>query len=159
MQNRNFNQQQLQQLQQQQYVNNRFMPNVNSAVDQKQIRQNIPQNMNVQSNENPFVCELRNNFNSNDENKMEVIGEQIFYYLKNLPKELSDRDLFEIFREYGEITKAIIPTEGKFHTKRDEKGEVVDKEFIYESKGFGFVCFKKTESAESVILHIKSGYQ
>ena len=84
MQNRNFNQQQLQQLQQQQYVNNRFMPNVNSAVDQKQIRQNIPQNMNVQSNENPFVCELRNNFNSNDENKMEVIGEQIFYYLKNL---------------------------------------------------------------------------
>ena len=71
--------------------------------------------------------------------------------VKNLPKTLTDRELFEIFREYGEITKAIIPTLGKFITKKDGKGEVVDKEFIYESKGFGFVCFKKTESAEIVL--------
>ena len=70
--------------------------------------------------------------------------------VKNLPKELNDRELFEIFREYGEITKAIIASDGKFVTKRDENGDIVDKEFIYESKGFGFVCFKKTESAENV---------
>lgn len=71
--------------------------------------------------------------------------------VKNLPKTMNDKELFEIFREFGEISKAIISTEGKFVTKLDENGGVVDKEYIYESKGYGFVCFKKTESAELAI--------
>jgi RNA recognition motif-containing protein len=74
--------------------------------------------------------------------------------VKNLPKTMNDRELFEIFREFGEISKAIIPTEGKFVTKLNENGDVVDKEYVYESKGFGFVCFKKTESAELAINNL-----
>ena len=38
----------------------------------------------MQKMENPFVYELINILNSNDENKREILGEQIFYYIKNL---------------------------------------------------------------------------
>lgn len=39
---------------------------------------------NMPKPENPFVYELIKILNSNDENKREVLGEQIFYYIKNL---------------------------------------------------------------------------
>jgi len=70
--------------------------------------------------------------------------------IKNLPKDLTDLDLFKIFKEFGDISSAKVETEGKF-IEKIVNGEVVDKEYAYESKGFGYVCYKKPEYAENAI--------
>ena len=74
--------------------------------------------------------------------------------MKNLPKEMNEKELFTIFRKFGDISSAKIPTVGKMKDTLDANGEVVDKEYVYESKGFGFVCYKKPESAEQVNQHL-----
>ena len=53
-------------------------------------------------------------------------------YVKEIPKKnFSDKELIELFSEFGQINSAIV--------LKDEKGE---------SKGFGFVCFVNPEDAE-----------
>lgn len=45
---------------------------------------------------------------------------------------------------------ARISTEGKIQEKLDSKGQVVDKEFVYVSKGFGYVLYKNSQDAAKV---------
>ena len=68
--------------------------------------------------------------------------------IKNLPKEVDDTILFEIFKKYGPISSARVQTQGVMKDIKDEKGNLIDKKFIYESKGFGYVLFKKSEDAQ-----------
>ena len=68
--------------------------------------------------------------------------------VKNLPKEVDDKVLFEIFRKFGPITSARVQTQGVMKDIKDEKGNIIDKNYIYESKGFGFVLFKNSEDAQ-----------
>ena len=67
--------------------------------------------------------------------------------VKNIPKEISERNLFEICKEFGDLAVARIATEGKMKVTKDENGNVLDKEFVYESRGYGFVLFKNSEDA------------
>lgn len=68
--------------------------------------------------------------------------------IKNIPKEITEKNLFEIFKQYGDIAGARIATEGKMKEIRNESGEVIDKVFQYESKGYGFVLFRNSEDAK-----------
>ena len=69
--------------------------------------------------------------------------------VKNLPKEVDDKILFEIFKKFGPISSARVQTQGVMKDIKDEKGNIIDKNYIYESKGFGFVLFKKAEDAQN----------
>ena len=71
--------------------------------------------------------------------------------VKNLTKEIKDRSLYEMFRPYGDIKTARIATEGVMKDKMDDNGNIIDKEFIYESKGFGYVLYKDPKHAAMVI--------
>ena len=68
--------------------------------------------------------------------------------IKNLPKEVDDKILFEIFSKYGPISSARVQTQGVMKDIKDEKGNIIDKKYIYESKGFGYVLFRKSEDAQ-----------
>ena len=56
--------------------------------------------------------------------------------VKNLTKEIKDKNLFDIFRPYGEIKTARIATEGIMKDKLDEQGNIIDKEFALREKGY-----------------------
>jgi len=68
--------------------------------------------------------------------------------VKNLPKEVDDSILYKIFIKYGPISSAKVDTQGVMKDIIDEQGNVLDKKFVYESKGFGYVCFRKSEDAQ-----------
>ena len=68
--------------------------------------------------------------------------------VKNLPKEVDDKILFDIFSKYGPISSARVQTQGVMKDIKDEKGNIIDKKYIYESKGFGYVLFRKSEDAQ-----------
>jgi polyadenylate-binding protein len=68
--------------------------------------------------------------------------------VKNLPKEIDDKMLHSIFIKYGPISSAKVDTQGVMKNITDENGNILDKKFVYESKGFGYVCFKKSEDAQ-----------
>ena len=68
--------------------------------------------------------------------------------VKHLPKEVDDKILFEIFSKYGLISSARVQTQGVMKDIKDEKGNIIDKKYIYESKGFGYVLFGKSEDAQ-----------
>ena len=68
--------------------------------------------------------------------------------VKNLPKEVDDKILFDIFSKYGPISSARVQTQGVMKDIKDEKGNIIDKKYIYESKGFGYVLFRKAEDAQ-----------
>ena len=68
--------------------------------------------------------------------------------IKNLPKEVDDKILFDIFSKYGPISSARVQTQGVMKDIKDEKGNIIDKKYIYESKGFGYVLFRKSEEAQ-----------
>ena len=74
--------------------------------------------------------------------------------VKNLPKEVDDKILFEIFIKYGPISSARVQTQGVMKDIKDEKGNIIDKKYIYESKGFGFVLFKKEEDARNAKMDL-----
>lgn len=61
-------------------------------------------------------------------------------YMKNLPEDIDDEKLREIFQEHGNITSVKV--------MRDEKKK---------SKGFGFVCFSTAEEAHNAV-QAKSNY-
>lgn len=69
--------------------------------------------------------------------------------VKNLPKEVTERNLFEICKQFGDVAGARIATEGKMKEVRNAEGMVLDKEFLYESKGYGFVLFRNPEDAKA----------
>lgn len=71
--------------------------------------------------------------------------------VKNFPKDLTDKDLFNIFLKYGMIKSARLSTEGVLKEIRDNYGTVVDKQYVYESKGFGYVLYKDPSSARVAI--------
>ena len=68
--------------------------------------------------------------------------------VKNLPKEIDDKMLHSIFIKYGPISSAKVDTQGVMKNIKDDQGNIIDKKFVYESKGFGYVCFKKSEDAQ-----------
>lgn len=70
--------------------------------------------------------------------------------VKNLPKEITDKNLFDIFKQFGDIKTARISTEGTMKEIKDSNGNVIDKEFVYESKGFGYVLYKNSKDAAKV---------
>ena len=70
--------------------------------------------------------------------------------VKNIPREINEKNLFEIFKQYGDVSSARIATEPKFKEIKNEKGEIIDKEFVYESKGYGFVLYKNSYDAKNV---------
>lgn len=72
--------------------------------------------------------------------------------VKNLPKEITDKYLFDIFRQFGDIKTARISTEGTMKEIKDANGNILDKEFVYESKGFGYVLYKNSKDAAKVII-------
>ncbi len=74
--------------------------------------------------------------------------------VKNLPKILDEKDLRNMFKQHGEISSVKIGTQGVFK-EIVRNGEVVDKEFIYESKGYGYVCFINEEGAKEVTFNLK----
>ncbi len=68
--------------------------------------------------------------------------------VKNLPKEISEKNLYDICRQFGDVANARISTEGKMKVITDPNGLVLDKEFVYESKGFGYLRFRNSEDAK-----------
>ena len=68
--------------------------------------------------------------------------------VKRIPKEITDKELFDIFRKFGDISSARVQTEGVMNERKDENGDVIDKEFVYVSKGCGFVLFKHADDAK-----------
>lgn len=68
--------------------------------------------------------------------------------VKDLPKEIDDKMFLNIFKQFGDIASARVQVQGNMKEIKDENGNLVDKKYIYESKGFGFVLFKKAEDAQ-----------
>lgn len=62
-------------------------------------------------------------------------------YIKNIPKKYTDDDLCKLFRDYGEIISAVV---------------IKDTKVAIENKGFGFVCFKKSEDAKNAEEKLKN---
>lgn len=76
--------------------------------------------------------------------------------VKNIPKELTETELFELFKKFGDIASArLLYDEGNFKDIKNEAGEVLDKVFVYESKGCGFVLFRNSEAAAKVKILYK----
>jgi len=69
--------------------------------------------------------------------------------VKNLPKSLDEKELRNLFKPFGEVASVKIGTQGVLK-EIVRNGEVVDKEFVYESKGYGYICYKNDESAKEV---------
>ena len=66
-------------------------------------------------------------------------------YIKNLPKDITESQLHEIFSKYGDIKSSKIQ---KFILVTKENGKIKETE---EPSGFGFVCFLSPESANKAI--------
>lgn len=68
---------------------------------------------------------------------------------------MGNKELYEMFRKIGEVSSAKIAIKGVFREKIINN-QIVDKEFVYESKGYGFVCFKKPENAMKAIENLNN---
>lgn len=71
--------------------------------------------------------------------------------IKNLPKQIDDRLLYKLCQQFGDVKSAKISTASKFVEIVGKDGVVIDTQFVYESKGFGFVLFKTPEEAFNVL--------
>ena len=73
-------------------------------------------------------------------------------HVKNLPHELSETKLKEIFEKYGEIKSVKIQ---KYILVTKVKGELKETE---ESRGFGFVCFTSPNAAQKAMNGLNEKY-
>ena len=82
---------------------------------------------------------IENNNKLNQENK------NCNLYIKNLPRELTEEKMKEIFSKVGEVKSVKID---KYILQTKVNGENVD---IVDSRGFGFVCYTNEEDAKKAI--------
>jgi len=82
---------------------------------------------------------MENNNKLNQENK------NCNLYIKNLPRELTEEKLKEIFSKIGEVKSVKID---KYILQTKVNGENVD---LIDSRGFGFVCYKNEEDAKKAM--------
>ena len=82
---------------------------------------------------------MENNNKLNQENK------NCNLYIKNLPRELTEEKLKEIFSKIGEVKSVKID---KYILQTKVNGENVD---IVDTRGFGYVCYKNEEDAKKAI--------
>lgn len=74
--------------------------------------------------------------------------------IKNIPKDINEQELFELFKKFGDISSAkLLFDEGDFKEIKNDAGFIIDKIFVYESKGTGFVLFKNANDALKVNLN------
>ena len=71
--------------------------------------------------------------------------------VKGLPKTLTEKDLYNLFSTFGAVKSIKLQTEGVHKEIKDKDGNIVDRQFIYESKGFGFVLFHEITSAKKCL--------
>lgn len=76
--------------------------------------------------------------------------------VKNIPKEISEKDLYSLFTTFGPVKSVKISTEGIMKEIKDSNGIVMDKQYVYESKGFGYVLFTDHESASKCIEELNN---
>ena len=95
----------------------------------------------------PVSQEMIEKLNQAKREKMKTKYQGCNLVVKNINKDITDQLLFEIFKQFGNIKSARIATEGVFKEIKNEQGLLLDKEFVYESKGYGFVLFKNAEDA------------
>ena len=82
---------------------------------------------------------MENNNKLNQENK------NCNLYIKNLPRELTEEKLKEIFSKIGEVKSVKID---KYILQTKVNGENVD---ILDTRGFGYVCYKNEDDAKKAI--------
>ena len=68
--------------------------------------------------------------------------------IKNIPKDIKESDLKSFFSQFGEIKKVKILTHAKLTNVFNEKGEIINKKFVFESLGKALITFKKISSAK-----------
>ena len=78
-------------------------------------------------------------------NKLNQETKNCNLYVKNLPRELTEKQMREIFSKIGEV-KSVKIDKILIETRRGDKD--ID---ILESRGFGYVCYNKEEDAKKAI--------
>lgn len=71
--------------------------------------------------------------------------------VKNLPKEITEKDLQNIFYPFGKVKSIVIVKNSVLKEIKDKNGNVIDKQFIEESKGFGYILYLNSKDAETAI--------
>ena len=68
--------------------------------------------------------------------------------IKNLPKDINENDLKVYFSQFGVIKKIKILKKAKLTNVTNEKGEIINKQFIFESLGKAIIIYKTISSAK-----------
>lgn len=71
--------------------------------------------------------------------------------VKGLPKELKETDVSLIFKQFGRIKSIKLITEGTMKEKFNSNGELIDKEYVYVSKGIAYVLFSCASDAKDAM--------
>ena len=87
---------------------------------------------------------LANKITENN-NKLNQENKNCNLYVKNLPRELTEEKMKEIFSKVGEVKSV---KKDKYILQTKENGK--DVEYV-ESRGFGYVCYTKEEDAKKAI--------
>ena len=112
----------------------------NAAFNQLQSKYDLV----LTENDNKIIEKLKKE--KHDSMKAKYEGANLV--VKNLPKEVDDKIFLDIFSKFGPISSARVQTQGVRKDIKDEKGNIIDKKYFYESKGFGYVLFRKAEDAQ-----------
>lgn len=73
-------------------------------------------------------------------------------YVKHLPLDWRDEDLYQFFEKFGEIISAKIITVGGSIKEQDDQ-DLKKDELFGKSKGYGFVCFQNPLDASRAMYH------
>lgn len=95
----------------------------------------------------PAEMEIINKIKRVQKEKMKAKYEGCNLIIKNLPKEIDDSDLLALFSKYGKVKSARTQTEGVLKEIKNNLGDVIDKEFVYESTGTAYVLFSNNAEA------------